>query len=745
MIQKFISTAKSNKLNRLMSRYPLYRQLDSRDCGPACLRMVCRYFGRSFSQSFLRKLCFTHNAGTSMLGISDAAMLLGFNTKGVKTTVDCLRRLKGPCILQWNKEHFVVLYQLNDKFAFIGDPAIGILRYNLVDFIHCWCLDENSRKGLALILEPTDSFASFKAPEETPYFSFGKLFSYLTPHKQLLCQLILTLLLGSTINLLFPFFTQAIVDIGIADQILDFILVILLAQLSLIIGQAANDYLSSWFLLHISSRVSIVIVDDFIAKLMKLPIGFFNRKHVGDLLQRIDDFERIETFLTTVCISMLLTVIGFVVYGTVLGSYGGWLLIIYFIGSVLYVTWVSLLLKRRKRIDYMRFQQSSRNKSSMLQLINGMEEIKLNNCEKSKRQEWQDIQMELYGINVKGLALEQIQSSGGVFINSVKNVCISYFAAKGVIGGDMTVGVMMAVQYIIGQMDGPLGQVVGFLRSLQDTKISMERANEVGLEGDEDLEFTGKSDVVTDLDMLINEISYQYNGPRSPFALKNVSMRIPNGKVTAIVGASGSGKTTLIRLLLGILTPTEGSIMLGDKRLQDFDLRQWRKNVGVVMQDGFLFTDTIAKNIALSEDDGAVDMERVRCAAEKACIDSFIERLPLKYETVIGADGTGLSMGQRQRILIARAVYKNAPYLFLDEATNSLDATNEKHIMNHLRDFYGGKTVVVVAHRLSTVKDADTILVMEKGGIVESGTHSELVERRGVYYSLVKNQLELGN
>ena len=680
-----------------------------------------------------------------MLSISDAAESLGLSTAGIKTTFSQLAQKSLPCIVQWKKDHFVVLFEINNQDVVIGDPAIGIIKYKHKAFKDCWCVADDFSKGFALILEPTDSFYEQKEEESRRYFTFGRLFSYLNPHKKLLAQLFLSLLIGSLVNLVFPYLTQSVVDVGIANSDLSFIVTILLAQLCLVLGAAANRFFSSWLLLHIGSRLSITIVDDFLGKLMKLPIGFFNRKRVGDLLQRIGDFDRIQRFLTTVCISMTLAVIGFLVYCVLLYNYGSKLFLAYLFGGALYILWTVSLLKKRKQIDYKRFQQLAKNQNNMLQLINGMEEIKLNCCENSKREEWQNVQLDIYKINASGLSLEQLQSAGAILINNIKNLCITFLAARGVVSGTMTIGVMMAIQYLIGQMDGPLGQAVDFLRSLQDTKISMERANEVEMEGDEDLSFVGKAAVTTNEDLVMSSVSFQYNGPRSPFALKDVSLTIKSNCVTAIVGESGSGKTTIMRLLLGILTPTSGDLSLGNRPLNDFDLRQWRKNVGVVMQDGFIFTDTIKNNIALFDDSSEhIDEDRIRKAASIACIDSFIEQLPLGYETVIGPEGVGLSAGQKQRILIARAIYKDAPLLFLDEATNALDTTNEKQIMNNLSAFYQSKTVVIIAHRLSTVKTADHIIVLSKGQIVEEGTHASLVQKRGHYYNLVKNQLELG-
>jgi len=418
--------------------------------------------------------------------------------------------------------------------------------------------------------------------------------------------------------------------------------------------------------------------------------------------------------------------------------------VVFLFGSILYALWVIIFMKKRKELDYKRFAQMADNQSNVIQLITGMQEIKLNNCEKQKRWEWERIQARLFKVSVKSLALNQYQQAGSMFINELKNIIISFMAAAAVIHGEMTLGMMMAVQYIIGQLNSPIAQLIGFMQSAQDAKISLERLSEIHEKEDEEkLEDPKLNLLPAKKNIVIEKLSFQYEGPHSEMVLNNIELKIPEKKITAIVGSSGSGKTTLIKLLLGFYAPIKGEITIGDTGLENFSQRMWRSTCGVVMQDGYIFSDTIAKNIAVSEE--IVDKEKLLNAVKAANIQDFIETLPLSYNTKIGQDGHGLSQGQKQRILIARAVYKNPEFIFLDEATNALDANNERVIMDNLNEFFKGRTVVVVAHRLSTVKNADQIVVLEKGKIVESGNHQELTKKRGAYYELVKNQLELGN
>ena len=732
-----------------MAKFPHYMQPDAMDCGPTCLRIVAKHFGRHYNLETLRNLTWKTREGVSLLTISDAAEKIGFRTQGVRLTIDKLPEIPLPAILHWNQNHFVVLYKIkksrNGAVYFISDPAHGLVEYNEKDFLKSWASTSQNDlpAGIALLLQPTAEF--YKEEGETVNRTgFGYLFSYLKPYRKLITQLMLGFLTGSLLSLIFPFLTQAIVDVGISTNNLNFIVLVLVAQLVLAVSQTAVGFIRSWIMLHTSTRVSISLISDFLIKLMKLPIRFFDTKLIGDLRQRIDDNQRIQSFLTGNLISMSFGIFIFIIYSFVMAYYDWTILLIFYIGSALYIGWILLFLKKRKEIDYKRFSVSAANQSNVYQLITGMQEIKLNNCEKQKRWEWERIQARLFKVSVKGLMLQQNQMAGSTLINQAKNILISFIAAKAVIEGNMTMGMMMAVQYIIGQLNSPINEFIGFIQAGQDAKISLERLGEIHKnEEEEQAGVVTLDELPAKRDITISNLSFHYEGPKSPRVLNNINLVIPENKITAIVGASGSGKTTLIKLLLGFYPPAEGKIEVDNVNLNSLNMEMWRQNCGTVMQDGFIFSETIANNIAIGVD--VPDKAKLAQAVKVANIDEFIESLPLRYNTKIGQEGSGLSQGQKQRILIARAVYKNPEFLFFDEATNSLDANNEKVILENLNSFYEGKTVITVAHRLSTVKSAHQIVVLDKGEVVETGTHEELTKKKGAYYQLVKNQLELGN
>lgn len=729
-----------------MSKFPFYKQYDAMDCGPTCLRMVAKYYGRNFSIATLREKSFITRQGVSLLGISDAAEAIGFRTMGAKLTFQQLKsEAPLPCIVHWGQRHFVVVYRVNRGKVYVADPAFGRLVYSESEFCKHWLSTTSGgvEKGVALLLQPTPDFYR-KDDEKVPRSGFRFVFNYLKPYRKLVGQLLLAFLVGSFIQLVLPFLTQSVVDIGINNQDIGFIYLVLLGQMVLFISRMSVDFIRSWILLHISTRINISIISDFLIKLMKMPLGFFDSKMIGDILQRIDDHQRIERFLTAQSLGVLFSVFNLVIFFVVLVIYSFKIFAIFFVGSVLYFFWIYIFMKRRRELDFKRFKKLSENQAKLIQIVNGMQEIKLNNYETEKRWEWERIQAGLFRVSVKGLALQQYQNAGSVFINETKNILIVVVAATSVVEGQLTLGMMLAIQYIIGKLNAPLRQLVQFMHNAQDAKISLERLAEIHQKEDE---FDSGRSYVQELpeerSIHVNNVSFQYEGPRSPKILKNINLEFPERKVTAIVGTSGSGKTTLIKLLLGFYTPTEGSIRIGDVSLDNIQPQVWRSRCGVVLQDGYIFSDTIARNIAAGG--GRIDQKRLIHAVKMAHIQDFIEGLPLGYNTKIGQEGVGLSQGQKQRILIARAVYKNPEFLFLDEATNALDANNEKVIMENMEQFSAGKTVVVVAHRLSTVKNADQIVVLNKGEIVEQGTHAELVARKGYYFQLVKNQLELGN
>jgi ATP-binding cassette subfamily B protein len=732
-----------------MPKFPHYLQPDAMDCGPTCLRIVAKYFGRHYNLETLRNLTWKTREGVSLLTISDAAEKIGFRSQGARLTIDKLSEVPLPAILHWNQYHFVVLYKIKKSRKgvefLVSDPAHGLVTYNKEEFLKCWASTEQKGvpAGIALLLEPTSEFYKDEG-EKVNKTGFRYLFTYLKPYKKLINQLLLGFFTGSILSLLFPFLTQAIVDVGITTNNLSFIVLVLVAQLVLTASQTAVGFIRSWIMLHTSTRISISLISDFLIKLMKLPIRFFDTKQIGDLRQRIEDNERVQTFLTGSLVSMSFGIFTFIIYSFVMAYYDWSILLIFYFGSALYVLWIVMFLKKRKELDYKYFNVAAANQSNVYQLITGMQEIKLNNCEKQKRWEWERIQAKLFKVNVKGLMLNQNQQAGSLFINQVKNIVISFIAAKAVIDGSMTLGMMMAVQYIIGQLNSPINEFIVFMRAGQDAKISLERLGEIHNNDDEeDANLFRIYELPENKNISVQNLSFHYEGPKSPRVLNDINLVIPQNKITAIVGASGSGKTTLIKMLLGFYLPYEGKIEIGGINLNQFSMEMWRSNCGVVMQDGFIFSDTIANNIAVGED--FPDREKLFNAVKMANILDYIQSLPLRYNTKIGQEGAGLSQGQKQRILIARAIYKNPEFLFFDEATNALDANNEKTIQENLNEFFQGKTVVTVAHRLSTVKNAHQIVVLDKGEVVEVGNHEELARKKGAYYQLVKNQLEMGS
>lgn len=731
-------------------RFPFFHQRESSDCGPTSLRMIARHYGLDYSTEMLRKHCHITRRGVNLLGISEAAEYIGFETAGVKVTFEQLAE-EGvfPCILHWNQNHFVVCYDIekckNGEYKIhISDPASQRLTYTKDEFERCWIgpqASENSN-GVALMLEPGDDFGKTEDEYRKNSRSMLSFAKYFTPYRSMIGQLILAMLVGSVIQMILPFLSQAMVDQGINGRNLNIITLILFAQLGFFIATLSIDYIRSWIMLHMNSRIDIQLIADFLIKLTAMPLQFFDSRMTGDILQRIGDHGRIKNFLLSNSMRIVFSLINFVVYLAILAYYNVLVLAIFVIGNTLYVAWISFFMRYRRELDIKRFNQSALEQSKMIQLVQGMQDIKLNNCERQKRWEWERIQVRLFQIGLKGLRIGQIQQSGSVFFTQTTHILIYFIAAKSVVEGSMTLGMMMSLTYIIGQVSAPIGEFIGFAQSFQDAKISLERLNEIHSQDDEETNIEKKlSTLPKENDIEIKDLSFSYTGSERELALKNITLSIPAHKVTAIVGESGCGKTTLIKLLQGFYEPTHGSIKVGGVMLSDINPHTWRAATGSVMQDSFIFSDTIANNIAVNSDE--TDEKQMRNAAHMARIDDFVESLPMGYDTIIGMEGKGVSQGQRQRILIARAIYKNPKYIFLDEATNSLDATNEAKIMDNLRKFYEGRTVVISAHRLSTVRDADQILVMNKGEIVERGNHESLLKKRGRYYELVKNQINV--
>lgn len=712
------------------------------DCGPTCLRMISKYYGRTYSIQRLREFCNINRIGVSLLGISEAAEKIGFRSLGVKVELQQLEEAPLPCVLHWRQKHFVVLYKIKRNRYYVSDPARGLITFTEKEFTDNWLSRKQLYDGIALFVSPTPRFYQEEG-EKDKGLNWTFLFSYRLAYKRLILQLFFGLGIGSILQLITPFLTQSIVDTGINTRNLNFVYLILIAQVMLFFGSMSVNFIRSWIMLHMTTRINVSILTDFLAKMMRLPMGFFDSKRTGDIMQRMSDHRRIESFLTGTTLNTLFSLINLIVFAIAVAYYHSGILFIFLVSSFLYTGWILIFMKRRRELDQKRFDNSSSNQSNMVELIRGIHEIKLHTCEQQKRWQWENIQASIFKFSVKSLALSQYQQAGASFINQGKNILITFLSAKAVIEGDLTLGGMMALQYMAGQLNSPIEQLLGLIQGYQDAKISLERLNEVHAMDDEEAADKKWTYVLPlNKSLSINNLTFRYPGAGNDPVLENISLHIPEGKTTAIVGMSGSGKTTILKLLLRFYEPEKGEMKVGEIKLGQISYREWRKQCGIVMQEGYIFSDTIAGNIAVGDE--YPNPEKLENAIRFANIQEFVEGLPLGLETIIGSGGNGISQGQKQRILIARAVYKNPQYIFFDEATNSLDANNEKVIMENMQDFFFGRTVVIVAHRLSTVRNADNIIVLDKGKIIEHGTHSELTNLKGKYYGLVKNQLELG-
>ncbi|HOY03821.1 MAG TPA: peptidase domain-containing ABC transporter [Saprospiraceae bacterium] len=727
--------------------FPHFMQHDAMDCGPTCLRAVASYYGRDFPIAQIRDWCNTNKLGSSLIGLTKGAEKMRLRSLPLSVTFEQLEQEAPlPCIAHWRGKHFVVVYKIKNGKVHVSDPAHGRIVYEKSEFLAGFGsmtkhLEEPT--GFVLLLDPTPAFGQEKETVQVQTLGLDFLWHYVKKYRRHLGQIVLGLMVASVLNLIFPFLTQAIVDVGIRQQNIQFIYLILFAQLMLFASRTGIELIRNWLLMHISKRINVSLLADYFAKLMRLPIAQFDSKMIGDFVQRINDHERIEKLLTSTSLSSVFSLFTLVIFGAVLGYYSPSILFIFLAFSVLYVGWMLLFLQRRRDLDYRSFGQLSENQSKIYEVLVGMKEIKLNNAERKKRWEWEQIQARLFQTSLRGLAVGQWQQGGSLFINELKNIVITFYAAKLVLDGSITLGMMLAISYIIGQLNGPIMQFIDLLMSGQEAKISLERLAEIHQKQDEEEEQERAMEIPAAIgDIRLDEVTFRYDKNVEDFVLKGVSMDIPSCKTTAIVGSSGSGKTTLLKLLLKFYDPEKGSIQLNETSFSRLSISGWRERCGVVLQEGMLFSDTVGGNIALGAD--SIDYERLRYAARVANILEFIDRLPHGFDTKVGKDGIEMSTGQKQRLLIARAVYKNPDYIFFDEATSALDANNERTIMEHLESFFQGRTVVVVAHRLSTVKNADQIVVLERGAIIEQGTHTQLVERRGAYYNLVKNQLELG-
>lgn len=711
-------------------------------CGIACMVSVCRYYGVKYSARFISGMGQIGHEGMSLLGLSKMAQRLGFRAMNVSIPLAKLHDLPLPCILHWNQNHFVILYRIDDRGRYhICDPAKGLLRLTEDDFLSHWV--SASDKGIAMLLEPTDKFGTIVEDHITTPSVLRFVFDYIKEYKAYLFQIALGLALGCLLQLAMPFLTQFIVDKGIKQQDIGLIWLILIGEMMIVAGRTATDFIRRWLLLHMSMRINISLVSDFFIKLMKLPMSFFESKLLGDLLQRVADHSRIQSFLTGQVLNVTFAILSFAVFGIVLLIYNGLIFAVFMGGSIAYALWIVRFLQRRKTLDYETFEYEAVSQSKTYEMLSAMPEIKLQNCEKRRRHEWEDAQADLFGTRVRALKLQQIQETGAILINEIKNILITVLSATAVIEGEITLGMMLAIQYIVGQLNSPIEQLMSFVYSCQDMRISLERINEVHRGQNEESSAGNRAQFEETGDIVFDHVSFKYDPDSPEYTLNDICMSVPQGKITAIVGASGSGKSTLLKLILGYYPPSSGTINIAGINLREYSPRWWRSQCGVVMQNGYIFSESIERNIAA--DDSEIDRAQLDYAARVANIYDFIQSLPLKYHTKIGNEGLGLSQGQKQRILIARAVYRSPQYIMLDEATNSLDASNERTIVDNLAEFFRGRTVIVIAHRLSTVRNADRIVVLDKGRIVETGTHDTLIQSRGVYFNLVKDQLELGH
>ncbi len=728
----------------MLKRFPFYKQMDEMDCGATCLRIIFKYYGKLVSIHKIRELCQTNKAGVNLLGISEAAEKLGFRTYAVRMSLEQIKEVELPCVLHWNQNHFVVLYKIHRNKYYLSDPAYGLLSYDEKEFVQNWFSAKELHSGLSLVLSPGPDFYQIDDEEPELKLDWGKIFTYFYKYKKLFVQLILGMLLGTILSLIAPFLTQSVVDIGINTKNISFINLILIAQLMLFIGSTAVSFIRSWIMLHISTRVNISILTDLLIKIMKLPMSFFDIKTHGDIMQRMSDQQRIESFLTGSTFNTLFSLVNMVIFGSLLLIYNKTIFLVFFAATVLYTLWILAFMKYRRQLDDKRFKIASENQTYMVEMIQSIKDIKLNNAQKQKRWGWEALQAKLFKFKVESLALSQYQSIGSMAINQAKGILITYISAKAVIDGDISLGGMMAIQYIVGMVSNPVESLLEFMQSYQDAKISLERLNEIyETEEEENIQKDYLTQLPDNRTIEIKNLTFRYFGAGNDPIFSKLNLTFPEGKTTAIVGTSGSGKTTIIKLLLRYYNPEEGEILIGGKQLNQIDFGIWRDSCGSVLQENYVYADTIERNIAVNDE--VADKELLNNAINVANMEQFIADEPFGLATKIGTAGKGISQGQRQRLMIARAVYKNPAYIFLDEATNCLDANNEKEIVEKLDQFFNKRTVIIVAHRLSTVKNADNIIVLEKGAVVEQGTHRELTALRGSYYKLVKNQLELGN
>ena len=728
-------------MNILYRRFPVEYQLDSLDCGPASLKMIAKYFGKYYSLQSLRDRCGITKEGVSLLDLSTGAESIGLHTLALRCTIEELHdKIPLPAIIHWQGNHFVVVYNIDRKHIWVSDPMKGRIKYTLADFRDGWYV-KGEKQGVLLAVEPTADFSTSKLEREQQRNSMISLLHYFTPYKGNFMLIFFIMLVVTLLQAILPFISKAVIDVGIGTSDIKFINMVLIGNIMILVSVMVFNVMRDWILMHITARVNIALISDYLIKLMKLPVTFFENKLLGDILQRAQDHERIRSFIMNNSLSLIFSAFTFVVFSIILLLYNWVIFAIFAFGSIFYVTWVLLFLKVRKKLDWQYFELISRNQSYWVETVSAIQDIKIYNYERSRRWKWERIQAGLYQVNKRVLTINNMQDLGAHFIDNVKNMMIVFFCATAIIHGEITYGIMISTQFIIGMLNGPLIELIRFVVSAQYAKISFLRMNEIRQLDDEDeLLSIGKSTILPEnKDIILENVMFQYT-PNAPLVLKNVFLKIPEKKVTAIVGGSGSGKSTLLKLLVRLYKPSYGEIKLGGINIMAINLKQWRNICGVVMQDGKIFSDSVVNNIVL--DDEKVDRKRLMECCRMAQIIDEINSMPKGFDTLIGERGRGLSGGQKQRLLIARALYRNPEYLFLDEATNALDTINERKIADALDSVFTNRTVVIIAHRLSTIRNADQIVVMDDGIIVEVGNHKSLMERKGLYYKLVNSQSE---
>lgn len=726
----------------LFRRFPVEYQMDSQDCGPASLKIIAKHFGKFYSLQFMRDRCGITKEGVSLLDLSIGAESIGLRTLAIKcTTNDVVNSIPFPAILFWKNSHFVVVYHSDKKHIWVSDPAKGRIKYSHEEFKQGW-YQKGEKRGVLLAVEPTAEFKDSKAEREQKKNSFSSILKYFFPYKHNFGLIFIIMLVVTALQGMLPFISKAVIDVGIRTSDIKFIHMVLIGNISILLSIMIFNVLRDWILLHITARVNIALISDYLIKLMKLPVTFFENKLMGDILQRAQDHERIRSFIMNNSLALIFSTFTFVIFAIILLIYNAVIFYIFLAGSILYVCWVLLFLSIRKKLDWEYFELLSRNQSYWVETVSAIQDIKIYNYEKYRRWKWEEIQARLYHVNKRVLAITNAQNLGAQFIESIKNMGIVFFCAMAVIKGDITFGVMISTQFIIGMLNGPLVQFINFVVGAQYAKISFLRINEIRqLEDEEELLSIGNTSILPEKKTIrLENVHFQYT-QNSPLVLRNIYLQIPEDKITAIVGGSGSGKSTLLKLLVRLYKPSYGEIKMDTMNVNAINLHQWRNLCGVVMQDGKMFSDTILNNIVLDAD--RIDYDWLREVCRIAQIEDEINAMPKGFETIVGETGRGLSGGQKQRLLIARALYKNPKFLFLDEATNALDSINERKIVDALNNAFQQRTVVVIAHRLSTIRNADQIVVLDKGFIVEAGNHQTLMEKKGHYFELVSSQMQI--